>query len=95
MCSAVLDLYPDAVLAMAVFSSRKRLSPYNMFCMKYKGFVDYCTWLFFLLELIESRLKAVAYPYQRRSIGFMAERLLGLYCEYRDLKVKYRPVFVI
>ena len=56
---------------------------------------DYCTWLFSILENVEKQIKISTNPYQERVLGFMSERLLNVYVEHNQLKVKYLPVHFI
>lgn len=68
-------------------------SPCNMFIMCWKDFDKYCTWLFGLLETIESRTDITHYnPVQRRIYGYMGEYLLNVYAEAEEMKKIYRPV---
>lgn len=67
-----------------------RLYPYNMLMMCRKDFDAYCSWLFAVLEQVEQR--GVNEP---RSIGFMGERLLGVWLAANKIKTITRPVICI
>ena len=70
-------------------------SPFNMFVASKEVTDDYCTWLFSILENVEKQIKISTNPYQERVLGFMSERLLNVYVEHNQLKVKYLPVHFI
>ncbi|MCI1583264.1 MAG: DUF4422 domain-containing protein [Clostridium beijerinckii] len=60
---------------------------FNMFIMNKQEFDKYCEWLFPLLFKIEEKLKNVDRDkYQKRYIGFMAERLFTLYVQYNKFE---------
>ena len=40
---------------------------------------DYCEWLFPILEYCEAHCDVRVGTYQKRYIGFLAERLMGIY----------------
>jgi len=60
---------------------------YNMFMARYDVFCGYCAWLFGILEECEKRIGSKEDVYQNRYIGYMAERLLGVYIDKNNLKV--------
>lgn len=81
----------------SVMFTSNRLSPCNMFLMRWQDFDNYCGWLFGILEEAERRIDISCYStLQRRIFGFMAERLLGvwLYAEKRG-KVIHRPLIYL
>lgn len=70
--------------------------PYNMFLMSWKEYDKYCSWLFTVLEEVESLIDISDYnPYQKRIFGFMAERLLNVYVAANNLTVKEYPVLFV
>lgn len=72
----------------------------NMFVFKKDIFFDYCNWIFpILFELKEQININMRDKYQERVLGFIAERLTGIYI-YRlldnsSLKIKHLPVSFI
>lgn len=63
----------------AIYRSNK-LSPYNMFIMRWSDFSDYCSWLFDILAEAERRIDISRYSDdQKRIWGFMAERLFNVW----------------
>lgn len=62
--------------------------------MKYEDFDKYCGWLFAVLGEVEPLIPYQHYnTYQKRVIGFMAERLLNVYVRKNKLKVSYSSVY--
>lgn len=43
---------------------------------------------------VEKRCKISAYPVQARIFGYMSERLINVFCEYRQLRIKHVPLIV-
>ena len=65
----------------------KSLHIYNMFIMKYDIFIDYCDFLFGVLDKVEKQLGEV-----NRIYGFLAERLLDVYInknhyDYQEVRI--------
>lgn len=73
----------------------------NMFVFKREIFEEYSAWLFPLLAELERRIDVSDYgPAERRVIGYIAERMVGVFvskklADDKNLRVKYlRRVFV-
>lgn len=63
----------------------------NMFIMKKNIFNDYCSWLFDVLGEVEERANFEHYSdYAYRVIGFISERLLGVYITYLRNEKQYK-----
>lgn len=76
------------------FSTAKELHSFNMFIGSRAFLINYCEWLFPILAELEATVKLSDYPYQRRAIGFMAERLFNLYIKKNEIAtVEYPVVF--
>lgn len=69
-----------------VFSSNK-IYRFNMFISKKELFHKYCEWVFPIIKKIEEKIKCIERDaYQKRYIGFMAERLFTLYVFHNNFK---------
>ena len=70
-----------------------KLSHFNMFVMKWEDFDKYCTWLFGSLEETEKYIKLETYSsVQKRIYGYIAERMLNVFCISNNLKTKFVPI---
>ena len=94
IAEAVLtDLYPDYLDAYHVVMNRKRLYANNMFVLRNKDYQEFMTWWFHVIFEFENRIKLYSYTgYQKRIIGFIAERLLNVWFEKKQLKCVELPV---
>lgn len=92
----ILELYPEYKNSFQkIMFENNSFSPFNMLVAK-KELVDaYCTWLFSILEKVEQRIEISKNPYQERVLGFMAERLLNVYVDHNQLKIKHLPVHFV
>lgn len=89
------ELSPEYIPAFKKTMERRNYSSnYNMFITKWKFFDEYSEWLFKILFEVEKRCKVSAYPVQARIFGYMSERLINVYCEYRHLRIKHVPLIV-
>lgn len=76
-----------------VFEVNNKLSPCNMFIMKYSDFCNYCNWLFSILFQAEKEINISNYSEREsRIFGYMAERLFNLYIYHNKFKIGYLPV---
>lgn len=90
------ELFPEYLPSFDHIMIRtNKASVGNMFFTKWPVFDAYSEWLFTLLFEVEKRVKLSPYDYQRRVFGFMAERLIDVYCYYNKLKVKRCPILYI
>ncbi|MEI7525268.1 MAG: DUF4422 domain-containing protein [Mariniphaga sp.] len=78
-----------------IMKYNNKLNHYNMFICKAELFQNYCEWLFSVLGECEKEIKLSPYIYQQRVFGFLAERLLLLYCHKNDLKSIHYPIVFI
>jgi hypothetical protein len=91
----IRELSPEYIRAFEKTMERRNYSSnYNMFITKWKYFNEYSEWLFKILFEVERRCKISAYPNQARIFGYMSERLINVYCEYRHLRIKHVPIVV-
>jgi hypothetical protein len=69
--------------------------PYNMFVMNWNQFDKYCNWIFPILEMMEKEIDTSNYTqYQKRLYGYLAERLLNIYIEAEQMKIREVPVIL-
>jgi len=86
--------YPGYTEAAAEYMRSKRSYLWNCFVMKEELFSDYCEWLFPILDAFDGQKNYDdCSPYERRAVGFLAERLFGVYLTHLkkqipDLKIK-------
>ncbi|MFZ5971575.1 MAG: DUF4422 domain-containing protein [Bacteroidota bacterium] len=74
------------------FNRTRNMYEFNMFICKKEIFEKYMEWLFPILFETSKRISLQDHPYQKRVIGFMAERLLNLYVFQNDLRIRSVPV---
>tara|TARA_B100000989_G_scaffold282795_1_gene248171 strand:+ start:1269 stop:2084 length:816 start_codon:yes stop_codon:yes gene_type:complete len=80
------------------FFNSKKMHCYNMFIMNNQYFNEYCEWVFNLLFKIEKKIDfSTLNNYDRRIIGFIAERLLNvfIYKKSKENTVKIKELSVI
>ena len=70
---------------------------FNMFIMRQAQFSAYCQWLFPILDTLYSEKPGQEGTYEGRMVGFVAERLLGIYMTHlrrtrKDIRIAYLPV---
>ena len=93
---SLIELFPEYLPSFDYIMIRtNKASVGNMFFTKWAVFDAYSEWLFTLLFEVEKRVKLSPYDYQRRVFGFMAERLIDVYCHYNKLKVKRCPILYV
>lgn len=89
----IAELYPEYSKAFTKVMNRTKLHILNMFVMKKQLFDEYCCWLFSILFELEKRIDISGYnQYEARLFGFISERLLNVWLEKQQLKVKEVPV---
>jgi hypothetical protein len=95
MKEVILELFPEYIPAFEKTMEHSNYSSnYNMFITKWKYFNEYSEWLFKILFEVEKRIKISGYSVQARVYGYMSERLINVYCEYKHLKIKHVPLIV-
>ncbi len=89
----IAELYPEYSEAFTKVMGRTKLHILNMFVMKKQLFDEYCRWLFSILFELEKRIDISGYnKYEARVFGFISERLLNVWLEKQQLKIKELPV---
>lgn len=82
--------YPEYLEYYNRIMNRNYISQYNMIICKKDIYDDYCKWLFDILFEAEKHinLEDGYTDYQKRIYGFISERLLNVWVEKNNLKVK-------
>lgn len=89
------ELSPEYIPAFEkTMEKSNRLSSYNMFITHWSLFDEYSSWLFRILFEVEKRCKISAYPVQTRIFGYMSERLINVFAEYKRLRIKHVPIVI-
>lgn len=92
---AIKNIYPDYAKSLEYFDANTAMRPYNMFVGDKQFLKDYCSWVFPLLFEIEKKLPVSPYPYQRRTIGFIGERLFNFYIDLNKIKLAEMPIIFL
>ncbi len=79
MMEGIRILEPDYLEAAEELERGNFYYGYNMLIARKEILDDYCGWLFPILEYCEERCGGKDSIYQRRFVGFLAERLMGIY----------------
>lgn len=91
--SIISEKYPEFINAFNAVLKRKRLYANNMFIMKDEHFQEFMNWWFDVLFEFERRIDLNNYTeYQKRILGFMAERLLNVWFQKKQLNCVELPV---
>jgi len=82
--SILHEKHPEYVESFHKILSGKKLFANNMFVMKNEHFQEFMSWLFDILFEFEKRSNLENYTgYQKRILGFIAERMLTVWFEYK------------
>ena len=65
--------------------NQSSFSNYNMFIARKELIDSYCTWVFPILEEVESRINVDEYP---RVFGLISEAIFNVWIEHNKLNVK-------
>jgi len=79
----IQDKYPEYLIYFDKQMNKRSLHIYNMFIMKYEIFLDYCEFLFNILNDVEKNLGNID-----RIYGFLGERLLDVYLMKNNIQYK-------
>ncbi len=85
--------HPEYLSSYYKVLNEKTLYANNMFVLPQTHFEPFMNWWFSVIFEFEKRINPGDYKgYQQRIIGFIAERLLTVWFDYKQLKVKELPV---
>ncbi len=91
--SILKEKHPEYLNAFHIVLKGKRLYANNMFIMKDEHFQEFMSWWFDVLFEFERRIDLNNYTdYQKRILGFIAERLLNVWFAKRQLNCVELPV---
>ena len=91
----VNDLFPDYKKSIDIILKGHKIFFKNMFICNWVLFDNYMSWLFPILDEIETRKTKLQLPYYPRLYGFLSERLFTLYIYQQHLKVKEIPLLTL
>ncbi len=92
--------YPEFKKTAKSYLNGNKAYFFNMFVMKKDIFNDYCSWLFDILFELDNSIDYSDYSSnQKRAIGFISERLTGIYIKYlidcKKINYKSFPVAIL
>lgn len=91
--SILTEKYPEYLEAFQAVMTSKRLYANNMFILKDEHFQEFMKWWFDVLFEFECRIDLSKYTdYQKRILGFVAERLLNVWFKKKQLNCVELPV---
>lgn len=91
--NAVYTVTPEYYDSLIEVSRRKYFYYGNMFIATNEIFDSYCRWLFTILFEINKKINIQGRDqYQRRALGFLSERMLGVWLEKNKIKTMEYPV---
>lgn len=94
----LLKKYPEYKEAMDIYNSSTWGYFTNSYIMRKEIFCEYADWLFSILFEADKKIENYTNALDNRVIGFIAERLFGIYLIYKrmqGLKIKeLQPIFV-
>lgn len=81
----ISDIFPDYLKTFDEVLSQGSFHNYNMFIADKELIDEYCTWVFRILQEVESRIDLNDYP---RVLGLISEAIFNVWIEYQNLNVK-------
>ena len=94
MMDTIEKCFPNYYNTSLEVFSKNKLYPYNMIICSRSFLNEYCEWLFSILFEVEKNVDVSRRDsYQKRYLGFLAERLLTLFVVHNASKVKEIIVF--
>ncbi|MGF0112562.1 DUF4422 domain-containing protein [Streptococcus sp. SGI.013] len=86
--------YPEYLKDFEWFEDQDKGYICNMSIMKKEVYDTYCDWLFDILFKLDKTIDYSKYDnYNKRMVGFVAERLLNVWIKHQALKVKEYPIY--
>ena len=89
----ILEKQPEFITAFDKVLQSNRLYANNMFVLRKNHFEEFATWWFDVLFEFEQQIDLQTKTgYQQRILGYIAERLLNVWFEYKQLNVVELPI---
>lgn len=88
MKDAIKNICHEYLTSLEYVENSNYYIPYNMFIMRRDVLNQYCEWLFPILEYCEVMCKPRKDIYQKRFLGFLAERLMTVYLHYHRRRLR-------
>ena len=85
----VCEKYPDYGKSIPILCQQTKMFYNNIMIAPWKIWDSYSTWLFDILFEVEKQIELPKHGYQRRVMGFLAERLHNLFVIHNQLKTAY------
>lgn len=90
----IFELYPEYIECFDNVFYGTTSELFNMLITSAHLFDEYSKWLFDILFEVEHRVDLTGYSVQQKRIfGYISERLLSVWVNYHNYRVKYLPVF--
>lgn len=90
----IQDRHPETLVAFDQVMKQPTASFYNMFYTSKHNLEEYCQWLFDVLFHVQKLVDMTGYDqYQQRLYGFLSERLLNVWVNYKQAKVEHLVVY--
>lgn len=92
-CKQIIEkYYPNYINSFNKIIYGREIHPLNMFICSKKLISEYCDWLFDILKKLETMVNlSDRDAYQKRLYGFLSERLLNVWVDYKQLNVFEMP----
>lgn len=92
----VAEMSPEYLSDFEIVEHSFDIHTYNMFVSKKKWLDEYCEWLFPILFALERHIDITEYDmYNKRVIGFIAERLFNVWLNHHKTRFKIKTLSVI
>lgn len=86
------DLSPSYLETFEDMLNQSSFSNYNMFITSREIVIDYCSWVFPILEEVENRINVDEYP---RVFGLISEAIFNVWIEHNGLNIKEVPIYYL
>ncbi len=97
MYQAINSCSPEYIEDYFWYLNQNKAYLYNMFVMKRTDLINYCEWLFQILNYVEEHhdIGAETNPYRKRLYGFLSERLISIWVHHNVSDCDIKKISVI